>query len=99
MTFNEIIGGETPVLIDFFATWCGPCKVMHPILEQVKHNLGDTLRIIKVDIDKPANRMLVETHRIASVPTLLLFVRGEIRWRHSGVIEARALEEIIQQNR
>lgn len=95
--FKDLIAGETPVLVDFFATWCGPCKVMHPILEQVKHSLGESLRIVKVDIDKPGNRPLVETHRVASVPTLLLFAKGEVRWRHSGVVEARTLEKIINQ--
>ena len=72
---NEIINGSQLTLVDFFATWCGPCKMMHPVLEQLKEEMGDSLRIIKIDIDK--NEALMEQYRIQSVPTLMLFRKGD----------------------
>ena len=75
--FNEMINGEQLTLVDFFATWCGPCKMMHPILEQLKEKMGDDIRIQKVDVDK--NEALSMQYRIQSVPTLMLFKKGEIR--------------------
>ena len=81
--FNEVTGGETPVLVDFYATWCGPCKMMGPVLAELKQRFGDRLRIIKLDIDNPANA--------ESVPTLMLFRRGELLWRESG---ARRTDEM-----
>lgn len=83
-TFNEIINGEQPVLVDFFATWCQPCKMMHPVLEQVKAALGDRIRIIKVDVDR--NSQTANQYRVQSVPTLMLFRRGETLWRGSGAM-------------
>jgi len=91
--FNEIINGEQPTLVDFFATWCGPCKMMHPVLEQLKDELGDSIRIIKVDVDK--NEHLSMTYRIQAVPTLLLFRKGEIVWRQSGAMRLNDLKTVI----
>ena len=82
--FNEVTGGETPVLVDFYATWCGPCKMMGPVLAELKQRFGDRLRIIKLDIDNPANAESVRRYGVRSVPTLMLFRRGELLWRESG---------------
>ena len=89
--FNEMINGEQLTLVDFFATWCGPCKMMHPILEQLKEKMGDDIRILKVDVDK--NEALSMQYRIQSVPTLMLFKKGEMVWRQSG---AMSLNDLIQ---
>lgn len=93
-TFNDIINGGQPVLVDFFATWCQPCKMMHPILEQVKAALGDCIRIIKVDVDK--HGAVANQYRIQSVPTLMLFRRGEILWRTSGAVPKAELMATIE---
>ena len=90
--FQDIINSDKVTLVDFFATWCGPCKRMHPILENLKVELGDKIRIIKVDVDK--NEALAQQFAIQSVPTLLLFRKGEAIWRQSGAMllnELRAL--------
>lgn len=91
--FTDIIGSEKPTLVDFFATWCGPCKMQSPILEQVKNKVGDDANIIKVDIDK--NQALAAQYRVQSVPTLILFVSGEPVWRAVGVQQADVLESQI----
>lgn len=83
-TFNDVISGNGLVLVDFFATWCGPCKMMHPVLEQVKATLGDKIRIIKVDVDKHNDTAV--RYGIQSVPTLMLFRNGEILYRQSGAM-------------
>ena len=83
-TFNEAIAGDGLVLVDFFATWCGPCKMMHPVLEQVKATLGDKIRILKVDIDK--HQATAAAYGIQSVPTLMLFRKGEVLLRQSGAM-------------
>lgn len=93
--FKELIEGTTPVLVDYFATWCGPCKAMHPILEDLKKQLGDKVKIVKIDIDTPANRSLVETYKIQSVPTLMIFREGKMQWRQSGVMQVAQLKELI----
>lgn len=91
--FNEIISGNQITLVDFFATWCGPCKMMHPVLEQLKEDLGDSIRILKIDVDK--NEALSETYRIQSVPTLMLFKEGKQLWRQSGAMRIKELKNLI----
>ncbi|MED9955311.1 MAG: thioredoxin [Segatella copri] len=93
--FNEMINGEQLTLVDFFATWCGPCKMMHPILEQLKEKMGDDIRILKVDVDK--NEALSMQYRIQSVPTLMLFKKGEMLWRQSGAMSMNDLMQKISQ--
>lgn len=93
--FNEMINGEQLTLVDFFATWCGPCKMMHPILEQLKEKMGDDIRILKVDVDK--NEALSMLYRIQSVPTLMLFKKGEMLWRQSGAMSLNDLMQKISQ--
>lgn len=94
-SFHELISSsETPVLVDFFAEWCGPCKAMSPILKQVKDMQGDKVRIIKVDVDK--NNALAMQYSIQSVPTLMIFKRGKQVWRQSGVINAGELNKIVE---
>ena len=93
--FNEMINGEQLRLVDFFATWCGPCKMMHPILEQLKEKMGDDIRILKVDVDK--NEALSMQYRIQSVPTLMLFKKGEMLWRQSGAMSLNDLMQKISQ--
>src|SRR3954470_13376414 len=93
--FQEIIASEKPVLVDFSAEWCGPCKMMPPILQQVKSSLGDQVTIIKIDIDK--NPSAASAYKVQSVPTLMIFKKGETKWRQSGVVQAGQLQEIINQ--
>lgn len=92
-TFNDVISTNQPVLVDFFATWCGPCKMMHPILEQLKAAFGDKLRIIKIDIDK--NQAVANQFQIQSVPTMILFKDKKILWRQSGDMPLNALQDVI----
>lgn len=88
--FEDIIKGEKPVLIDFFATWCGPCQMMHPILEELHSLVGDNARILKIDIDK--NQQLASHYNVRSVPTFMIFKNGQQVWRASGVHSANDLE-------
>lgn len=94
-SFNDIIKGSTPVLVDFHAEWCGPCKMMPPILQELRQTFGDKIRILKVDVDK--NRELAGSLNIQGVPTLMLFKNGQTLWRQSGVQPAKQLQAIIQQ--
>ncbi|MDT8347119.1 MAG: thioredoxin [Flavobacteriaceae bacterium] len=95
MEFNKIISDNTPVLVDFFATWCGPCKMQAPILEQVKQKFGDQLRILKIDVDK--NPKLAAKYQVRGVPTLVLFKQAKQLWRKSGVVSASELTKLLQQ--
>lgn len=93
--FNEMIKDSKPTLVDFFATWCGPCRVQGPILEQVKDKVGDAANVVKVDIDR--NQALAAQYRVQSVPTLILFSNGEPVWRAVGVQQADLLEAKIRE--
>jgi len=95
-SFNELIRTENMVLVDFFAEWCGPCKMMKPILEELKSMTGDSLKIIKVDVDK--SPMVSTDFQIQGVPTLMLFKNGNVVWRQSGVVPANQLMRIVQQH-
>ena len=91
--FQDIIAGDTPVLVDFFAEWCGPCKMMKPVLEELKKKMGNKIIILKIDIDN--NISLSSEYRIQSVPTLVLWKQGEIIWRQSGALSLNELEQIL----
>lgn len=91
--FNDVINSDQLTLVDFYATWCGPCKMMHPVLEQLKADLGDSIRIIKLDVDKSGD--IAEAYRIQSVPTLMLFRGGEMLWQQSGAMRLADLKATI----
>lgn len=94
MTFNELIQSKKPVLVDFFAEWCGPCKMMAPILKQVKEEIGDAASIVKVDVDK--NPHAAGAYQVQGVPTLILFKEGKVLWRQSGVVQKNGLVGVIK---
>lgn len=92
-TFKELINQETPVLVDFYADWCGPCKMQAPILENVKKQISGKVKIIKVDVDK--NQKAANTYQVKSIPTLILFQNGQVKWRHAGVANESQLLQVI----
>jgi thioredoxin 1 len=93
--FNEIVQSEIPTLVDFHATWCGPCKMMSPILDQLKSEMGSQVRILKIDVDK--NQEVANTFKVRGVPTFVLFKNGEILWRQSGGMDYNTLKNKITQ--
>ncbi|HIB36259.1 thioredoxin [Mesonia sp.] len=95
-SFQDIITQDVPVLVDFYADWCGPCKMLAPILKQVKAELGDDLKIVKIDVDK--NQSLAAKYQVRGVPTMILFKQGNQVWRESGVLQAQDLVAIIKNN-
>lgn len=94
-SFKEIVKGEVPVLVDFHATWCGPCQTMHPVVDDVKRDFGKDLRVLKIDVDK--NQALAAKYKIRGVPSFIVFKEGEIAWRGSGVMTRADLSSIIKQ--
>jgi thioredoxin 1 len=95
-TFQELIDGDTPVLVDFFATWCGPCKMMQPVLEDTSRQMGDKVKIVKVDIDR--NPLAASKFQVRGVPTLILFHKGKTIWRQSGVVPVHQLVRVLNSN-
>jgi len=95
-SFSDIIKSETPVLVDFFADWCGPCKSLAPILKQVKEELGDAIKIVKIDVDK--NEWLAAKYQVRGVPTMVLFKNGKQVWRQSGVLQKSEIINVINSN-
>lgn len=97
MTFNELIQSNDIVLVDFFADWCGPCQMMKPILLDVKKNVGDAAKIVKIDVDKYQD--VAAEYQVRSIPTLIVFKNGEPVWRQAGVVQAPDLVRIINQTK
>jgi len=95
-SFSNIINSDTPVLVDFHADWCGPCKMLAPILKQVKDEMGNALKIVKIDVDK--NQPLANTYQVRGVPTMLLFKNGKQVWRQSGVLQKNEIVSVVRQH-
>ena len=96
MNFSDLINADKPVLVDFFATWCGPCKAMTPILHDLKEEIGGSANIIKIDVDK--NPKLAASLKIRSVPTLIIFKGGEVKWRQAGVFPSNELKRLLEES-
>lgn len=94
-SFNDIINSETPVLVDFFADWCGPCKMLGPVLKDVKKDMGAAVKIVKIDVDK--NQPLAAKYQVRGVPTMILFKNGKQLWRQSGVLQKQEVISVIKQ--
>ena len=94
MKFGDLIQSDKPVLIDFYATWCGPCKMMPPVLTELKSRVGDAAKILKIDVDK--HQRIAQKYNVRGVPTLIIFQNGTVKWRKSGVIQANELEKALQ---
>lgn len=95
-TFKDIIQSDTPVLVDFYADWCGPCKAMSPVVTEVARNVKGKARVIKVDIDKSSEA--AQAYQVQAVPTFIIFRNGAIRWRHSGMLDKQTLMNVLEQN-
>lgn len=96
-SFQELINSEHPVLVDFFAEWCGPCKAMAPILEETKNRLGEDAKIIKVDVDR--NPQAAAAFQVRAVPTMIMFKKGQVVWKHAGVAQANELVALFQKHK
>lgn len=94
-TFNDIIKGDKPVLVDFYATWCGPCKMMSPIIEEIGQELQGDARVLKIDIDK--NQVVADQYQVQAVPTFIIFKNGQIVWRNAGAIDKTSLMSHVKQ--
>lgn len=92
--FSSLIASETPTVIDFFATWCGPCRAVSPILADLKSDLGDDVRIFKIDVD--SNQALASEYKVQSIPTLMIFQNGELKWRETGVQSKAKLKSVLE---
>ena len=92
-TFHSIIKGEKPVLVDFYADWCAPCRMMSPILQEIKHEMGDDIKILKINVDK--NQTIAQKYRIQSIPALFIFRKGEIKWKNRGVTPAHQIKQVL----
>ena len=92
--FGDLINGEIPVLVDMFATWCGPCKMLEPAVKQVAHKMTGKIKVLKIDIDK--NPHVAKAYQVMGVPTLILFHKGQILWRTSGVLPAHEIEKSVE---